>query len=131
MIDSSIGIICGGVLVAHNTTKWRSCTNRHTTTCGRSWGWIEGAPGNVCWSNESGSNFTGAQAAAAVHEHNVWLENQRPISLRIVEAIEAVKRAESDAKAAKTAMDNADRKLCEAVSKLAALKTQEEQEPTP
>jgi hypothetical protein len=31
--------------------KWEVKTNRHPTTSGYSWGWIEGSP-NLCWSND-------------------------------------------------------------------------------
>lgn len=77
-------IRCGTKDVPHNTVKWRSCTNRHPTTRGRSWGWIEGAPGNVYWSDDNQS-FTSADAERVCREHNEWLENQKPIALRIIE----------------------------------------------
>ena len=66
-------INCGGKEVPHNTAPWRVATNRHTNTDGTSWGWIDGAPGNVCWSNERGSNMNREQAGRIVAEHNDWL----------------------------------------------------------
>lgn len=85
-------ILCGDKHVLHNTVPWRLCTNRHTSTAGNSWGWIEGAPGNVCWSNDDIS-FNRQKAAAVVDAHNRWLEEQKPIQLRITEASEKVRRA--------------------------------------
>lgn len=79
--------------IQHNTKRWQKKTNRHTTTAGRSWGWIEGAPGNICWSDDLGSNLTSTQACKLVNEHNLWLEEQKPIVLRIVEATERVTTA--------------------------------------
>jgi len=61
-------------------------TNRHTSTSGNRWGWIEGADGNVCWSNDEGSQFTEAEAGKVAREHNEWLEQQRPLDVRIMEA---------------------------------------------
>lgn len=87
-------IRCGNKDVPHNTQKWRSCTNRHTSTSGNSWGWIEGAPGNICWSNDGDSDFTSRDASDVVAAHNQWLEEQRPLALRIVEAREEMERRE-------------------------------------
>jgi hypothetical protein len=50
--------------------QWRIATNRHPNTDGTRWGWIEGAPGNICWSDERGSNLTRAQAGQMVLDHN-------------------------------------------------------------
>jgi len=85
-------IRCGSVEVPHNTVKWQTKTNRHTTTIGNLWGWIEGAPGNVCWSNDN-NVFNSAEAGRVAREHNERLENQRPISLRMVECQERIQRA--------------------------------------
>jgi hypothetical protein len=49
---------------------WRVETNRHPTCSGNTWGWIEGAPGNVCWSNDTGAKLTKADAERLVAEHN-------------------------------------------------------------
>lgn len=58
------------VMVGESPVKWRIATNRHPNTDGTRWGWIEGAPGNVCWSDERGSNLTRAQAGQMVLDHN-------------------------------------------------------------
>ncbi len=50
--------------------QWRIATNRHPNTDGTRWGWIEGAPGHICWSDERGSNLTRAQAGQMVLDHN-------------------------------------------------------------
>lgn len=83
-----------GVTVVHNTRKWHTCTNRHPTTSGYSWGWIEGAPGNVCWGDDQRFNSKAASEMCTVH--NQWLEHQKPISLRIVEAREAKDAADRE-----------------------------------
>lgn len=86
-------INCGGAEVEHNSQAWQTMTNRHPTTRGRAWGWIEGAPGNVCWSNDPGSKFTSADARRVTTEHNTWLERQTPLALRITKQEEACARA--------------------------------------
>lgn len=99
-------IRCGGQDVPHNTQRWEVKTNRHPTTNGRSWGWIEGAPGNVCWSNDS-SSFDYPKACEVTYLHNQWLEEQKPISLRL---IEANKRATAARKLAESARKEADKR---------------------
>lgn len=73
-----------GKTFTHNSKKWGCCTNRHTTTSGNCWGWIEGAPGNVCWSNDSKS-FDQYAAIDVCSFHNKWLEEQSPIEIRVME----------------------------------------------
>ena len=80
-----------GVTVHHNSVPWRVCTNRHSNTDGTSWGWIEGAPGNICWSNNS--RFRQASAMKMAAEHNAWLEDQKPLSIRLIEARDAKDKA--------------------------------------
>ena len=70
--------------IEHNSAVWEVRTNRHPNTDGSSWGWIDGAPGNVCWSNNE--PFNRSRAGEVVAEHNAWLERQRPVDLRIVDA---------------------------------------------
>ena len=81
----------GNFTIPHNEYVWRVCTNRHTTTYGNSWGWIENAPGNVCWSNDTGKELKKEQAHALVNAHNKWLEDVQPIHLKIIKAKKAVK----------------------------------------
>ena len=88
--------------IENNAYPWRVATNRHTNTDGTSWGWIDGAPGNVCWSNERGSNMNREQAGRIVAEHNDWLEKQTPVGVRLLKAKEkaaniATKVAEAEA----------------------------------
>lgn len=73
-----------GRTVRHNTIAWRVATNRHPETNGRSWGWIEGAPDNVCWADSE--SFNRAAAGEMVKAHNAWLESQKPLDLRLLEA---------------------------------------------
>ncbi len=81
----------GDTKIAHNELVWRSCTNRHTTTYGNSWGWIENAPGNICWSNDPKEKLNRQQSQALVSAHNKWLEDIQPIQLKVIKAKKAVK----------------------------------------
>lgn len=81
----------GETTIAHNEFVWRSCTNRHTTTYGNSWGWIENAPGHVCWSNDPKEKLDRSQAQALVSAHNKWLEDIQPIQLKIIKAKKSVR----------------------------------------
>lgn len=72
----------------HNSQRWRVATNRHTNTDGTAWGWIEGTRPEVFWSNAYCSNLTREQAGTMVAEHNAWLEAQRPMAVRLLEARE-------------------------------------------
>lgn len=79
-------VTVGKVTVAHNTVKWRVCTNRHTNTDGTRWGWIDNATVHTCWSNNSAFNENAAHDL--VNAHNQWLEDQKPLSIRMIEARE-------------------------------------------
>lgn len=81
----------GNFTIPHNEYVWSVCTNRHTTTYGNSWGWIENAPGNVCWSNDPGKELKKEHAYALVNAHNKWLEDIQPTQLKIIKAKKAVK----------------------------------------
>lgn len=76
--------------IKHNSSKWRVATNRHTNTDGTSWGRIDGTDPPVYWSNTHGSKLTREQAGKIVAEHNAWLEAQRPLAVRLMEARERV-----------------------------------------
>lgn len=89
-------VVVAGMRIPHNGVRWETRRNRHPTTGGLSWGWIEGAAGNVCW--ENGTSFDSDAAEAACREHNAWLERQRPLAVRITELRDkfaAVEREES------------------------------------
>lgn len=77
-----------GIAVQHTMKRWEVKRNRHTTTSGYDWGWIEGSL-NVCWSNDG--PFTECVAGEICRIHNEWLENLRPIDKRIVEAKQDLK----------------------------------------
>ena len=109
-------ITVAGVTVEHNSQSWRVATNRHRNTDGTNWGWIEGAPGNICWSNNG--TFNVAAAAEMVAGHNQWLEDQKPLSIRLIEARQrwsASKAAYDTAKAAferaSAALDKCDEEM--------------------
>lgn len=65
----------GGKKIPHNDAIWEVKKNRHTNTDGTEWGWIEGAPGNVCWSNNKAFNRQKAGEAVAIH--NAWLKENK------------------------------------------------------
>lgn len=67
-----------GRSLRHNDRRWTVLTNRHTSTDGSYWGWIEGADGNECWSNNK--PFNEAAACEAARAHNAWLEEQAPLA---------------------------------------------------
>lgn len=74
---------CHGKTFVHTTGQWRVACNRHTSTSGNSWGWIEGPNANVTWSNDYGSGFTSEDAGEAVRIHNNWLNAQTPPLIRL------------------------------------------------
>lgn len=112
-------IKCGGKDVPHNTQPWETRANRHSNTDGTRWGWIEGAPGNICWSNNS--QFNEAAAGRVCKEHNDWLEQQKPIALRIVEARAEVERVEKHHLRVATELARIDILRVAAIGKLSAL----------
>lgn len=113
-------INCGGKEVPHNTVPWRVATNRHPNTDGTSWGWIDGAPGNVCWSNDT-SKFNREKAGKAVAAHNRWLEEQKPIALRIIEAKNLVGSAQRKLEAARKEANACEAVLDAALAEVARL----------
>lgn len=92
VMDAAPRVTVNGVTVLHNSKEWRVATNRHPTTWGASWGWIDGAPGHVCWSDDEA--FNRKAAGLMVAEHANWLEEQKPISIRLVEARERYAKAQ-------------------------------------
>lgn len=83
--------------IEHNARRWEVKTNRHPTTSGYAWGWIEGAPGNLCWSNDK--DFDQSAASEVVSWHNEWLEQQTPVEIRLVKIdteIERIAKIEAD-----------------------------------
>ncbi len=93
VLGDAPSVTVAGVTVAHNTAPWRVATNRHRTLYGRDWGWIEGAPGHVCWSDDE--RFNRQAAGEVVAAHAAWLEEQKPISIRLVEARERYAKAKA------------------------------------
>ncbi|OZI59907.1 hypothetical protein [Bordetella genomosp. 11] len=84
-------VTVAGVTIPHNERPWRSATNRHTNTDGTSWGWIDGATGHVCWSDNE--RFNRAAASAAVTAHNKWLEDCQPLPIKIIKAKQQYEQA--------------------------------------
>jgi hypothetical protein len=119
VLDDAPSVTVRGVTVPHNTREWRVATNRHPCTGGAAWGWIEGAPGNVCWSNEK--NFNREAAGQMVAAHSQWLEDQKPLSIRLVEARERYMRAKATHDNALAAYSKARACMVEAKESFAAL----------
>src|SRR5688500_10258470 len=91
--------------VERNAASWRVATNRHPSADGTAWGWIDGAPGNVCWSDNK--RFNRAAAGEMVKAHNQWLEDQKPLSIRLIEARQRRRIAKGEYDTAKAAFDKA------------------------
>lgn len=66
---AQIGTDCGGQPIIPRCKTLTMHTNRHTTTDGNLWGWIEGCTLNICWSNDS-ERFNSSKAAELVRWHN-------------------------------------------------------------
>ena len=47
---------------------WRVATNKHPTTSGNSWGWVEGTRENWCWSNDNKKSYADARFIAQARE---------------------------------------------------------------
>lgn len=118
-LEDAPSVTVRGVTVTHNTREWSVATNRHPCTGGAAWGWIEGAPGNVCWSNEE--SFNREAAGQMVAAHSQWLEDQKPLSIRLVEARERYMRAKVTHDNALAAYSKAYDYLIEAEDSLAVL----------
>lgn len=116
-------ITVAGVTVLHNSMKWKKCTNRHPTTSGNAWGWIEHAPGNVTWSNDHVDGFNGAAASQMVTEHNQWLEDMKSPALKLLEARERFQQLHQNCEHLKTAAMEAFAKASAAQKELAELET--------
>jgi len=110
--------------IPHNEKIWEVCTNRHPTTWGAPWGWIEGADGNVCWNNDPGSPFASKDARSVVEDHNTWLEQQTPIAIRILKAGQAAAAAQIEVEQATAELDKRIAALNSAINALHTLKTQ-------
>lgn len=111
--------------IEHNSYPWRVAKNRHPNTDGTAWGWIAGAPGQPCWSNEPGSKFTSQDASRLVEAHNVWLERQTPVATRLLKARERMARLAVDMQRAQEAYDAARDKVTSAQLDIDALETEQ------
>jgi hypothetical protein len=63
---------CGKDIIPLPGKKLEVKTNRHTTTSGYLWGWIEGTTANTVWSDDHKFNY--AAAAALAREYNKTVE---------------------------------------------------------
>lgn len=108
-----------GVTVKHNAQQWRVAKNRHGNTDGSDWGWVEGARGNVCWSNNATFNRNAAERMVAIH--NQWLEDQKPLSIKLIEARERREGAAGRFDAAKQNYEAARDALAKCDAELVAL----------
>lgn len=78
------GVSLRGRFFLHTIKPWRVARNRHTNTNGTDWGWIEGAGGDDTWSDDKQFNRQAAELVTSLH--NRWLEEQKPVSLKLIEA---------------------------------------------
>ncbi len=85
-------VTVAGRTVPHNEYQWGIKTNRHTTTSGYNWGWIDQAPGNICWADDE--HFNRSAASEMVSAHNRWLEDQKPLPIKIIQAKRRMKETE-------------------------------------
>lgn len=109
-------VTVAGRTVPHNEYVWGIKTNRHTTTGGYDWGWIDGAPGNICW--EDGERFDRAAASEMARAHNRWLEDQKPLPIKIIQAKRRLKEAEGTLSIATKTFEAAQDKYFQAESAL-------------
>lgn len=119
VIAAAPSVTVAGVTVAHNTAPWRVAKNRHPNLSGRDWGWIEGAPGNVFWSDDERFNRQAAYEVVAAHA--AWLEEQKPVSIRLVEARERYAKAKAEHDSAHEKYTKAHAALVAAEEHIAAL----------
>lgn len=99
-----------GVTIRHNSAHWEVKKNRHPNTDGSSWGWIDGAPGNVCWSNSD--TFNSSAAYEAVKRQRDWLEAQKSPEVRHIEAQERFAKAQAVYRNAEITFNEAKKNLC-------------------
>lgn len=117
-----------GVTYLHTESQWHSRTNRHTTTAGHSWGWIDGpraSNGDYCWSDDPGSRFTSSDAADVIRFHNEWLKEQEPIAIRLVKAHRQLASIEDRYRDSEEKLRTVSEELDEARANVASLETRQ------
>lgn len=128
---SDEGVRVGGVFLPHNEHIWRSATNRHTTTCGNSWGWIAHVNGAEVlggyWGNDSGDKFTGEMANIAVAAHNKWLGDIQPVQIKLIKARRKLNQAEEKLSLKKTEYNKAKGEYEKAQAELQSILQEEEE----
>lgn len=82
-------VVVKGIKSLHNEIPWTLKTNRHRELDGKSWGWIDGTPGNVCWSNSGSFDFE--TAFEMVRAHNEWLSDQKSPAIKAIEIRRSLK----------------------------------------
>jgi hypothetical protein len=85
------GVSLRGRYFLHTTKPWRVARNRHRNSNGTDWGWIEGAGGDDTWSDDKGFNHQAAELVVTMH--NQWLEAQKPLSLKLIDANTTLRKA--------------------------------------
>src|SRR5689334_14230648 len=102
----------------HNSRKWEVCTNRHPTTHGEAWGWIEGATGpESTWEGKAGYE----RAAKVVEEHNAWLAAQESPALQTLRLREEIAPLRQDRERHAAHVEECDRRIAVLEAKIAAL----------
>jgi hypothetical protein len=75
---------------------WRVATNKHPTTSGNSWGWVEGTRENWCWSNDNKKSYADARFIAQAREGWPYAIERalkaEELNRELVEVLEGVQR---------------------------------------
>jgi len=124
VVVTNESVTVAGKTVLHNEHPWRTATNRHTNANGSSWGWIDQAPGNVCWSDNEA--FNSAAASAMVRAHNQWLEDQQPLSIKIIKAKREYETAKAELDSVRGKYEAASKRLSAAEELLNSLHATQE-----
>jgi hypothetical protein len=102
------GVSLRGRYFLHTVKPWRVARNRHPNTNGTDWGWIDGAGGDDTWSDDKPFNRRAAEFVASLH--NNWLEAQKPLSLKLIEANAELTKAAHQLAEANLELDLAERR---------------------
>lgn len=121
-----------GVTYLHTESPWQSRTNRHTTTVGCSWGWIDGprTSADICWSDDPGSRFTGKDANEVIRIHNEWLKEQEPVEIQLVKAHRQLAYAEGNYRHAEEKLRQVSEELDDSRKLVAALESKQSEHAT-
>ena len=122
-MTTDLSLTVAGRTLLHTTDRWRTARNKHPNTNGTDWGWIEGAAGgDNTWSDDK--RFNRKAAEEMCQAHNQWLEDQKPVAIRLIEANDRLRKAASRLRNAQAELDAAEREHGAAVSLVESLEAQ-------